>query len=114
MSLAAPAVRGAAPSGDPRAASGGTAAGADRARELDALRAFAERTHPRGREAAADADWQARWSAAAAATTDGDYLVRTRRALAWFGDGHTTLLPFEFAGGVPAALAHGPLGLELP
>lgn len=82
--------------------------------ELATLRAFAESTHPRGRQAAADPDWQARWRAAAAARTDGEYLVRVRRALAWFHDGHTTVLPFEFTGGVPAALASGPFALALP
>ena len=31
--------------------------------EVETLRRFAEATHPRGREAAADADWRARWDA---------------------------------------------------
>ncbi len=91
-------------------------AGARRA-EVEALRHFAEITHPRGREAAADADWRARWDGLAAdadTLSDGRYFVRTRRALAWFKDGHTTVLPFEFVGGVPQALAAGPFGRTLP
>jgi hypothetical protein len=81
--------------------------------EAHALRRFAETTHPRGREAAADADWRARWDALAAeadAMSIGAYFVRTRRALGWFKDGHTTVLPFEFTGGPP----EGPFRLGLP
>ena len=81
--------------------------------EVEALRRFAETTHPRGREAAADADWRTRWDALAAeadAISIGAYYVRTRRALGWFKDGHTTVLPFEFVGGPP----EGPLRLGLP
>ncbi|HRP09732.1 MAG TPA: hypothetical protein PLK37_01725 [Terricaulis sp.] len=73
--------------------------------EVEALRRFAEATHPRGREAAADADWRARWEALAAEAdglSEGQYFVRTRRALGWFKDGHTAPLPFEFIGGPPA------------
>jgi hypothetical protein len=85
--------------------------------EVEALRLRAETVHPRGREAAADAAWRARWDALAADAdrlSDGAYFIRTRQALAWFKDGHTTLLPFEFTGGVPAPLAHGPFALSLP
>ncbi len=82
--------------------------------EVEALRRFAETTHPRGREAAADADWRARWDALAAEAdglSEGQYFVRTRRALSWFRDGHTTVLPFEFVGGAPAGSA---FALHLP
>lgn len=81
--------------------------------EVGALRRFAETTHPRGREAAADPDWRARWDRLAAeadALSIGAYFVRTRRALGWFKDGHTAVLPFEFVGGPP----EGPLQLTLP
>jgi hypothetical protein len=87
-------------------------AGARRS-EVEALRRFAETTHPRGREAAADADWRARWDALAAdadTLSAGAYFIRTRRALGWFKDGHTTVLPFEFVGGPP----EGPFRLGLP
>jgi hypothetical protein len=97
-------------------ASSQNATGARRA-EIEALRARAEATHPRGREAAADGDWRARWDALAAdaeSLSDGAYFHRARQALAWFKDGHTTLLPFEFTGGAPAQLAHGPFALSLP
>jgi hypothetical protein len=86
--------------------------GARRA-EVEALRQFAETTHPRGREAAADADWRARWdnlAAEADAISIGAYFIRTRRALGWFQDGHTTVLPFEFTGPPP----EGPFQLGLP
>lgn len=79
--------------------------------EVEALRRFAETTHPRGREAAADADWRARWDALAAeadSLSEGQYFVRTRRALGWFKDGHTAPLPFEFVGGAPAGSAFAP------
>ena len=88
-----------------------------RGSEIRALREFAEQTHPRGREARDDAKWQAGWARlerAADALSDGAYLVEARRALAWFEDGHTTVLPFDFVGGVPAAFAPGPFGLNLP
>ncbi|GAN00087.1 TPR domain-containing protein [alpha proteobacterium U9-1i] len=81
--------------------------------EVQALRRFAETTHPRGREAAADADWRARWDALARdadALSIGAYFVRTRRALGWFKDGHTTVLPFEFTGGPP----EGPFRVGIP
>lgn len=81
--------------------------------EVEALRRFAETTHPRGREAAADGDWRSRWDVLAAESdtlSEGAYFIRTRRALAWFKDGHTTVLPFEFTGGPPP----GPHRLGLP
>ena len=77
---------------------------AGRRTEVQALRLRAETLHPRGREAAANADWRARWDALVADAdqlSDGAYFIRTRQALGWFKDGHTTLLPFEFTGGVP-------------
>lgn len=79
-------------------------AGGPRRAEVEALRRFAETTHPRGREAAADAHWRARWDALAAEADTlsiGAYFIRTRRALGWFKDGHTTVLPFEFVGPPP-------------
>lgn len=84
-----------------------------RRNEVEALRRFAETTHPRGREAAANEDWRARWNSLAAEAhtlSEGAYFVRTRRALGWFKDGHTTVLPFEFTGGPPP----GPHRLGLP
>lgn len=81
--------------------------------EVEALRSFAETTHPRGHEAATDADWRARWDALAADAdqlSQGAYFVRTRRALGWFEDGHTTVLPFEFVGAPP----EGPFRLAMP
>lgn len=81
--------------------------------EVEALRRFAETTHPRGREAAADDDWRARWAALAGEAeglSPGAYFVRARRALGWFKDGHTTALPFESVGDPP----EGPFQLDLP
>jgi hypothetical protein len=89
----------------------------DRRAEVEGLRQFAEATHPRGREAAADENWRSHWDAFAAEAdrlSDGEYLMRIRRGLGWFKDGHTSIFPFAFTGGVPAPLANGPLGLELP
>lgn len=99
----------------PQAASAQPAASANNPRrvEVEALRRFAETTHPRGREAAADVDWRARWESLASgadALSVGAYLVLTRRALGWFKDGHTTVLPFEFVGPPP----EGDLRLGLP
>lgn len=88
-----------------------------RSTEVRAQRLFAESTHPRGCEAAANPDWRDRWNrleASADVLSDGAYFIRSRRALGWFGDGHTTMLPFEFTGGVPAPLKSGPFGLTLP
>ena len=90
---------------------------ATRRAEIDAMRRFAEATHPRGREARDDARWRQTWAnlaASADSMSDGAYLVNARRALGWFGDGHTTILPFEFVGGVPEPLRAGPFGLALP
>ena len=88
-----------------------------RATEIRALRAFAETTHPRGLEARDDRAWQARWATLerdANGLSDGAYFVETRRALAWFEDGHTTVLPFEYLGKVPTAFDAGPFSLHLP
>ena len=90
---------------------------ASRAPEVAALRAFAEQTHPRGREAAADPAWRATWDRLALDADglgDGAYFAGIRTGLAWFRDGHTTLLPFAFVGGPPPAFAAGPYGRALP
>lgn len=78
--------------------------------EAAALRAFAETTHPRGREAAADRRWIETWDTATAGAetaSDGAYFLNLWRGLSWFRDGHTTVLPFDFTGGVPDAFADG-------
>ncbi|WP_447757003.1 hypothetical protein [Sphingopyxis fribergensis] len=96
-------------SGAARAAPPGTPS---RASEVSALRQFAEITHPRGRDAKQDRDWQQRWSALeskADGLSDGAYFIATRRALGWFADGHTTVLPFGSRGAVPP----GAFGLAL-
>ena len=88
-----------------------------RGAEIRSLRLFAEKTHPRACEARSDPDWQVRWNRLeqiADTLTDGSYFMEARRALAWFGDGHTTILPFEFTGGVPETFKAGPFGLTLP
>lgn len=85
--------------------------------EVSSLRAFAEMTHPRGWEAKSNIEWRRRWEQlklSAESLSDGAYFVETRRALGWFEDGHTTVLPFEFTGGVPDVLKQGPFGLTLP
>lgn len=85
--------------------------------EVAAFKTFAEATHPRGPAAAIDPDWRMRWeklTAEADRLGDGAYFHRLRRALGWFRDGHTTVLPFEFVGGVPPQLASGPFRLTLP
>lgn len=90
---------------------------ASRASEVRALRRFAETTHPRGRAARDDADWQRRWASlerAADTLSDGAYFIQLRRAVGWFGDGHSTPLPFEVTGGPPEALKRGPFGRHLP
>lgn len=89
----------------------------NRRAEIATFQAFAESTHPRGPVAAADPDWRSRWQALALESgrlSDGAYFHRLRRALGWFRDGHTTVLPFEFVGGVPPQLADGPFRLTLP
>lgn len=90
---------------------------ATRAGEMQALRTFAEATHPRGREARDDPEWKQHWArleASADHLPDGAYFVEARRALAWFEDGHTTVLPFEYLGKMPDAFAAGVFGLHLP
>ncbi len=102
-------------SGVATAAAGAAPSG--RRSEVEALRQFAESTHPRGAQVAAQSGWRDRWQRLAASAdtlSDGDYYLRTRRALGWFRDGHTTVLPFEFVGGVPQALADGPFSLQYP
>ena len=99
------------------AAAGAAVTRPSRRSEIAALRQFAETKHPRRLEAAADPDWRARWDkllAEADELSDGGYFIRARRALGWFKDGHTTILPFEFVGGVPPALANGPFSYSLP
>ncbi|MDO9222530.1 MAG: hypothetical protein Q7U20_02340 [Caulobacter sp.] len=86
-----------------------------RAGEADAIRRFAETTHPRGREAAADPAWQTHWQGLARTVdslSDGVYVAGLRRGLAWFKDGHTTLLPFEFLPAVPDAMKAGAFGVS--
>jgi hypothetical protein len=88
-----------------------------RREESSAIRAFAEKTHPRGREAAADPKWRANWDSLATTADridDGAYVVGLHRAMAWFRDGHSTLLPFEYLGGPPPAMSKGAFGLSLP
>lgn len=88
-----------------------------RSTEISAIRAFAERTHPLGLVARSDASWQASWrelEATADSLSDGAYFISIRRALGWFKDGHTTILPFEFVGGLPKPLEAGPLKYRLP
>jgi hypothetical protein len=119
--LAATAAGSVASSGEaapahPRGVRTGKRAGS-RGAEVQALRRFAQATHPRGREAREDRNWASRWSQLernADALSDGAYFVETRRALAWFEDGHTTVLPFEFTGHTPPAFANGPFSLHLP
>ena len=45
---------------------------------------------------------------------DGEYVVELRRLLGWFGEGHTTVLPFEFLGAAPEPLAAGVWGFVFP
>lgn len=83
--------------------------------EADAIRRFAETTHPRGREAAADTAWRSHWDGLAGTVdtlNDGLYLAGLRRGLGWFRDGHTTLLPFEFLPAVPDAMKDGAYGVS--
>lgn len=84
--------------------------------EVEAIRRFAETTHPMGRDARSDADWNARWdalAAGAAAASDGAYVVGIRRALAWFKDGHTTVA-VHANGETPEALRQGEWSLKTP
>lgn len=98
-------------------AAGATANPLSRRDEVEAFHAFAVATHPRGPVAAADPDWQKQWNTLgldADRLSDGAYFHRLRRALGWFRDGHTTVLPFEFVGGVPPQLAGGAFRYSLP
>ncbi len=104
----------AAPGSARRAAAAGAKT---RSAEVLALRAFVERTSPRGLEAAASAEWARSWDqlhGQADAMGDGPYVIALRRLLAWFKEGHTTIVPFEFLGAVPAPLASGVWGLRFP
>lgn len=99
------------------AASGATAqvSRPSRRQEADAIRRFTEATHPRGREAAADAGWRGHWDGLAATVdglNDGLYVAGLRRGLAWFRDGHTNLLPFEFLPAAPDAMKAGAFGVS--
>lgn len=100
-----------AQAGAPRVASG------TRRAEALALRRFAEATHPRRLEALASAGWRQSWGAIDRQVDqmdDGTYIVSLRRALGWFKDGHTTVLPFEFTGGVPGPMKSGAFGMTWP
>jgi hypothetical protein len=91
------------------------AARPSRIAESDAIRRFAETTHPRGREAAADPSWQTHWQGLAGSAdtlNDGLYLAALRRGLGWFKDGHTNLLPFEFLPAVPDPMKDGAFGVS--
>jgi hypothetical protein len=88
-----------------------------RAAEVRAIREFAEITNPRGIEAAQNPAWRQSWErleGRAPVLGDGEYVVELRRALGWFREGHTTVLPFEFLGSAPAPLARGPWGWSYP
>jgi hypothetical protein len=77
--------------------------------EVEAYVRFAETTHPRGREAAADPVWRARADhlvQGADAMSYAAYAVRMLELAAWFGDGHTTFFAF--------ALDQGPFALRTP
>jgi hypothetical protein len=95
-----------------------TAKGArPRSAEVLALRAFVEKTSPRGMEAAASAEWIRGWDhlhGQADVMGDGPYVIGLRRLMTWFKEGHTTIVPFEFLGTVPPALAGGVWGLRFP
>ncbi len=94
-----------------------TPAPGSRASEVLSLRQFAESTSPRGLESAADPRWRNLCNQAQARANgvpDGQYIVDLRRMLAWFNEGHTTVVPFEFLGAVPAPLARGVWGMKLP
>jgi hypothetical protein len=85
--------------------------------EADAIRRFVERTHPRGVEAIQDRDWRRRWSDIhdrGRSFDDGAYVAAVRKALGWFRDGHTNVVPFEYLGEVSDPLKRGSFGLSLP
>ena len=89
---------------------------ASRRTEVGAIRAFAEATHPRGLEAARNADFRKRWddlAATADGVDDGGYVTGLRRGLAWFVDGHTVVQSLELAN-LPPAYDAGPFSLALP
>lgn len=93
------------------------AANGRRSSEVLAFRDFAQKTHPMGAMASADKDWHERWASLAKnadSLGDGSYFIALRKALGWFKDGHSTVLPFQFTGGVPGALSKGPFRLNLP
>jgi hypothetical protein len=101
--------------GAPASAQSG-AVSSPRQSEVNAIRAFAEATHPRGLEAGRDADFRNRWDSLAAhvdALDDGRYVTGLRHGLGWFADGHTAVQPFAVAT-LPPAFAHGPFALALP
>lgn len=91
--------------------------GGSRKGDVRGLRTFAETTHPRGREAAADPKWREAWDrleAAADHASDGALFAGLWRGLSWFRDGHTTVIPFEYVGGPPEPFKPGPFGHALP
>lgn len=91
--------------------------GGSRKGDVRSLRQFAESTHPRGREAAADPNWRQHWDrveAAADHASDGALFVALWKGLAWFRDGHTTIIPFEYVGGPPEPFRTGPFGRFFP
>lgn len=85
--------------------------------EAQALRRFAETTHPEGLRAIADPAWRASWDRLEAQADGLDltaYLIALRRQLVWFHDGHTNVLPFEYLHDTPAAFSATPFTLKLP
>ena len=80
-----------------------------RRQEVELYRRFAEATHPRGREAAADPTWRARASKLAAEAerlSYAAYVTRMYALAAWFKDGHTTFFASD--------LDRGPFSLKTP
>ena len=67
---------------------------APRRAEAGRLRKYAETTHPRGLEAAADSAWRSGWERLAAEAdglTTEAWVMGLKARLAWFRDGHTTI-----------------------
>ena len=67
---------------------------APRRAEAGHLRKYAETTHPRGSEAAADPAWRSGWERLAAEAdglTTEAWVMGLKARLAWFRDGHTTI-----------------------